>query len=341
MTENLSRKEARNRYILDRGIHAIRVPMPLIVDHANAYLINGSEPVLIDTGFNHPDSLDTLTRGLQEVDLHLKDIRLVLLTHGHRDHAGLAEAVKNASGARVLMHEGDSYVLAPDAFISYLDRVLQFYRQMGAPEEKIEMTISLSKAERAENEKEARRRGAFTVDGFLSAGDEFPSGAGKISVVETPGHSRGSVSFLISDAGTLFSGDILSAQYDPLPLVMVDRDGDGWFNPYDLHLDSLRTLKTVRPKLLLPGHGGPIVAWEKIVDRIFRTQEKLTHRVTDIVKSGETLTIAEIADRIYPDVIGPLFTLSLNMVRGIVARMAAEGRIQYNDGEGMVRWIRS
>ncbi len=67
---------------------------------------------------------------------------------------------------------------------------------------------------------------------------------------------RGSVSFLLEEDDILFSGDLISTAYDPLALVMVEREADGWLNMYDDYRDSLDLVADFDPALLFPGHGG-------------------------------------------------------------------------------------
>ncbi len=332
---NLSNKEERKKYLFDNGVFPIRVPMPLFVDHTNAYYVEGPVPILIDAGFNSPDGFDALRYGLKENGKDIKDVGLVLLTHGHRDHFGLAGMVREISGAKVLLHEGDHHVLVHDSFLGYLDRVFQFYEEMGASTEKIEMARAMSEYERDQD----RNLEDFVIDGFLSPADVFDSDAGKITVVETPGHSMGSVSFLIEDCGLMFSGDLISANYDPPPLVIVDREGDGWINPYDLYMDSLLKIQKKNPKILLPGHGGLIASWESLIKRIFAAQKKAAERVEEVLRVEKKLSVADISEKIYPDAIGPLFTLTLNVVRGILGRFEREGKVERVDGGNIYRML--
>lgn len=332
---NLSNKEERKKYICEKGIFPIRVPMPLFVDHTNAYYVEGPTPILIDAGFNSPDGLEALSYGLKKNGKDIVDVGLVLLTHGHRDHFGLAGRVREISGAKVFVHESDFHVLAHDSFLGYLERVFQFYEDMGVSTEKIEMARAMSEYERSQD----RSLEDFVVDGFLSSTDEFDSDAGKISIFETPGHSMGSVSFLIGDAGLMFSGDIISASYDPPPLVIVDREGDGWINPYELYMDSLIKIQGKNPKILLPGHGGIIGSWESLIKRIFTAQKKATERIEEVLKVEKKLSVADISEKIYPDAIGPVFTLALNVVRGIIGRFEREGKVENIDGRSVFRLL--
>lgn len=82
---------------------------PIKVGFTNCYPIATEEGVaLIDTGSKSEALWDALNRGLKERGHSLSDVRLVLLTHSHSDHSGLADRVREASGAKVGIHELDA-----------------------------------------------------------------------------------------------------------------------------------------------------------------------------------------------------------------------------------------
>ncbi len=264
------------------------------------------------------------------------DIGIVLLTHGHRDHSGLARTIRRASGARILLHECDTRILAPASFSDYFDRVLAYYLEMGVAPERIEETRSLSTGERSHYWEEANNDDRTILDGFVRAGDRFESGAGPIIVVETPGHTPGSVSFLLEEDHILFSGDLISTAYNPLPLVVVQKDADGWLNLYDDYRASLDLLSDLDPALLFPGHGGPVAQGQRLARRAVEAQERVTARVEQAVRSNGRQSIASLTGAVYPDAFGPILTNALNVVRGVVIRFAREGKVRI-DGGSVVR----
>jgi hydroxyacylglutathione hydrolase len=60
--------------------------VPIRLSISNAFLVRGERPVLIDTGC--PGDTDTLLRALAKEGVAVRDLSLILHTHGHRDHAG-------------------------------------------------------------------------------------------------------------------------------------------------------------------------------------------------------------------------------------------------------------
>src|SRR5690349_19799193 len=75
------------------SIDAIPIPLPQ-VGSVNAWLLRGDPVTVVDTGPRSDEALDALERGLRVRGLALEDVELVLGTHHHHDHVGLAATIK-------------------------------------------------------------------------------------------------------------------------------------------------------------------------------------------------------------------------------------------------------
>ena len=93
--------------IFEMDLHRLELPTPFPVGPVNAYLLRGDPLTLVDTGPKTVEAQTALERGVAAAGARLKDIRRILLTHGHTDHAGNAAWVAQRSGAPVHVHEGD------------------------------------------------------------------------------------------------------------------------------------------------------------------------------------------------------------------------------------------
>jgi glyoxylase-like metal-dependent hydrolase (beta-lactamase superfamily II) len=101
-------------------------------------------------------------------------IKTIILTHGHGDHIGAANAVKSATGAEIAIHADDIGVMQDKVLC---DMFGLDYNPVNQP------------------------------DILLKGGDMITVGELKFTVIHTPGHSRGGI--CLFGEGVLFSGDTL------------------------------------------------------------------------------------------------------------------------------------
>ena len=96
----------------DAGIHRLAIPTPFQVGRVNAYLIEDDPLTLIDSGPNSGKALDELEQALAARGHSIEDIELLVITHQHIDHFGLASILARRSGAEVAALEGLALVPA-------------------------------------------------------------------------------------------------------------------------------------------------------------------------------------------------------------------------------------
>jgi glyoxylase-like metal-dependent hydrolase (beta-lactamase superfamily II) len=128
------------------------------------------EAMVIDPGEDGP-------RILQLAESNGYQVKKIVNTHGHFDHIGANQPVKEATGAVLMMHEAD---------LPLLQNARNHAQAYG-------LTVSPSP----------------DPDKFLDEGDVFSVGEQSFSIFHVPGHSPGSIC-LLSD-GHLFVGDVLFA----------------------------------------------------------------------------------------------------------------------------------
>lgn len=91
--------------ILAEALDSSTAIVPIQLSQSTAYLVRGTLPILIDCGTSN--DLPALQKGLQSNGLAISDLKLLLLTHAHADHAGLAKAIKD-QGVQVAVGLGDA-----------------------------------------------------------------------------------------------------------------------------------------------------------------------------------------------------------------------------------------
>ena len=148
-----------------------------------SYILLGEKVCLIDTGVWGTAPL--LQDYLNQIGRSPDEISMVLLTHAHPDHIGGCLAIKKASSALFYAHPADKPWIE-DVERQYRERpILNFFELVEGP---------------------------VVVNQELKEGDTISWDKGKtIRVLETPGHSPGSISFFDEEEGALFTGDAVPA----------------------------------------------------------------------------------------------------------------------------------
>ncbi|MFH9552137.1 MBL fold metallo-hydrolase [Streptomyces sp. NPDC051445] len=229
------------------GVH--RIPLPLPDDGlraVNVYALEGLTDglVLIDGGWSIPASRAALEDALTGLGHDLGEISHILVTHIHRDHYTQAVELRRLLGSRVYLGAGERRGLELLGELRTDQPVgsLQTLRRAGAHD----------LAERVA----AMDHGGFdpavweAPDRWLQA-EELPFGDARLTVVPTPGHTRGHVVYLDRARGLLFSGDHVLPHITPsIGFELGDTD-----MPLGDYLDSLRLMTTLADTRLLPAHG--------------------------------------------------------------------------------------
>ena len=245
------------------GVH--RIPLPLPGDGlraVNVYAIeDGGRIALVDGGSPHPEAGNAIKAGLAEIGAGLADVSVVLCTHGHYDHYGLATAVSAASGATVALGEHELGLLrAASQRDVYQDSVRdrrRWLRRHGAG-------AIIGRENPAGSDRSAPGAAWRLPDRWLIGGEQVELAERTLRVLWTPGHTRGHVVFHDLDDGLLFAGDHVlphitpSLGFEPFP--------DG--RALELFLSSLELVRGLAVELVLPGHGAEFADLDGRVDAL-------------------------------------------------------------------------
>jgi hydroxyacylglutathione hydrolase len=170
------------------------------------------EAIVVDPG----DDLPAVTAALARLGL---TCRTIVNTHTHIDHVGANFALRQATGARLMLHEAD---------VPLYDELETQARWLG---------LGPAPAQ-------------APVDEHIHQGDRIRAGVLDVEVLHTPGHTPGSLCFHVPGTNPLLvSGDTLFAG-------SIGRT-DLWGGDHDQEIESIRTRLLALPDdtLVIPGHG--------------------------------------------------------------------------------------
>lgn len=226
---------------IGNGVEALELTMSFLSGPStiNPTLLwgNGEGATLIDTGV--PGMLPSIREKLQSLGLALTDITRILITHQDIDHIGSAQAIVEATGARVYAHEVDApYIEGKKPLIKLdLARFEDRIRKLPAQQQEVVRAMLASPPR-------------VRVDETLAGGEELPFHGG-IVVVPTPGHTPGHTCYYVKEHGILIAGDALTVKdgnlEGPNPRATPD---------LPLAIRSLANLLPYPARAVLCYHGG-------------------------------------------------------------------------------------
>jgi glyoxylase-like metal-dependent hydrolase (beta-lactamase superfamily II) len=174
--------------------------------------------------------------GLRQAGLDVTEMRYLLLTHIHLDHAAASGALLQAApAARLVVHEvGARHMVDPSRLMASAERVY------GDLLEGLWGRMLPVDAERVT---------------AVTGKDSIDLGGRRVTVIATPGHASHHVSYLLED-GTLFTGDSAGVR---LPGASLIRPA---LPPPDLDLEawevSIASMRQTQPERLILTHFGPV-----------------------------------------------------------------------------------
>lgn len=262
------------------------IPVPIIgnpLRYVLSYLIEHDAGfVMLDPGWNHPDSWQALTAGLAEFEIPLSAVTGIVITHVHPDHHGQSGKVAQRSGAWIGMHP------AEDAFLRYQgdrglmhDGMRSYLRWSGAPGGHLAELVA-SRQGAGEVEPMAR------ADRLIEHGERIDAPGLRLRAIWTPGHTPGHLCFYDEDRDLLLTGDHILPRITP-NVSSYDMSS----NPLADYLESLEKLRGIQPAEVLPAHEYRFTDLDSRLDFLARHHEDRLAETLDIVResgpAGQTL----------------------------------------------------
>jgi glyoxylase-like metal-dependent hydrolase (beta-lactamase superfamily II) len=310
------------RFTSNTGVRIYRIPAEVFPGFlAYCYvLLEAGVPTLVDTGSGFGNSNDHLLQGIQALKrdfnepVDVKDIRRILVTHGHIDHFGGVAFMAQQTEAQIGIHEIDRRVLT-----SYEERVVVatkdvrvYLERAGIKQERLASLIEMYGFAK-------KHVSSVAVD--INIEEDVPLDG--MQFFHAPGHCPGQVCIRIGDV--MLTADHVLARTTPhqSPESITSYTGLGHY------LESLRKIERIEGiKIALGGHEAPIDDMYQRINDIRASHQRKLERVLDAIRTtGQPCTIADISKIMYPDRHGYDVLMALEEVGAHVEYLYQHGRL--------------
>ena len=234
------------------------------------YLIEGAEPVLVETGSQ--SSVPALLAALADVGVDAGDLAGVAVTHIHLDHAGgVGDVARAFPNATVYVHEkGARHLADPERLVSSAARVY------GELLDRLYGRLDPTPVERIH---------------VLEDGEEVRVGPDRVlTTVDSPGHAKHHLALHDSTSGILFVGDAVGVR---LPDAGVLRPSTPPPD-FDLHqaLNSLHRFRDRSPAGIALAHYGLVPDHETVLDEAAETLTRWAEVAESAWRDGRDIAAA-------------------------------------------------
>ncbi len=265
-------------------VHALRVnfrmrvsPTLSVKRFVYVYFVAGQQVHLIDAGV--ASSVEEIAAYLAAMGRSINEVATAALTHSHPDHMGGLKTIHTQSGCRVLAHALET-PWVENTQLQAVERPVPKFDQLVA--------------------------GDVKVDQRIDHGDVIELEPGlQLEVIHTPGHSQGSVSYLLNGDEVLFTGDAISF---------------AWGVPvYD---DVMVSLASARRLQALDGVACLLSSWDE--PRHGQAVQKVLRGCSDHLQTIHQAIRAEVTD---PATIDPMALCHAVLSRLKMPAAAANARV--------------
>jgi glyoxylase-like metal-dependent hydrolase (beta-lactamase superfamily II) len=301
------------------------------VPHGNVWAVAADGGiVLFDTGIGGKGRLRQLDLALGQVGFGVEDIGLLVCTHSHTDHYGLAAPIVESAGCELWMHPAWEHVrLLADDPAAALEHRIEVARQSGVPPEALERY------------RESRSGDAETgVDAIvephrdLLPGVQVETDLGAWQVYETPGHAPSHVVLHQPERRLMISGDHL------LGRTVLFFDHGHSPDPVGEFLRGLDEIEPLEVDLVLPGHGRPFRDPEAKIAEARRQVGELIGKVRASLAEGEKTGFEIVGEIVGAENVNtPVSAWVLQIVLSCLDHLAILGEVEAVEGTDPQRWV--
>jgi glyoxylase-like metal-dependent hydrolase (beta-lactamase superfamily II) len=317
--------------VLPAGVHRLELPTPFAVGPVSTYVLRGEPLTLVDPGPLRDKTRAALEAGLGTFGLFVEDVELVVLTHQHHDHVGLAAEVARRSGARVAgspelatyLGDYERWAERDDAY------AVETMVRHGIDADARQTLDDISRSFRRYTE-------GVAVDTVVGDGGTLVAGGRTFTAFARPGHSPTDTIFLDPSDGLLVGGDHLLERVSSNPIAHVpidDRDPvvvarTDRRRALVEYLASMRATAALDVALVLPGHGAPFAGHRALIATREEMHARRARRILRAIDGTRTAA----------DMIAVLWR-ALPVTQSYLALSEVLGHIDLLERDGLVRAV--
>jgi glyoxylase-like metal-dependent hydrolase (beta-lactamase superfamily II) len=263
----------------------------------NAYALEDRDGglVLFDSGLGSREARAAMADGLARIGRSARDVRRIVVSHGHIDHYGGAAALLEEAGhpVPVQAHRRDIPKMAEGhpRWIDEAPSYSGFFRRLGVPDEV--MVVAWAQV----RDGFARARRIPRVEP-LDLDRPIELRHVTLEPMHMPGHTPGLLCLYDREHRLFLSDDHLLEHVSPNPLIELGPGGEEW-RPLVAYLESVMRLHALDVDLVLPGHATPFGGHGAVIERLLGFYGKRQQRIREELWSGP-LSCWEVTTRLFP-----------------------------------------
>lgn len=268
-----------------KNIYTFEVTLPKSPLKAiNSYVIKGKDKnLLIDTGYNKPESKTDLLNGLKELNLDIENIDLII-THLHADHSGLINLFSDA-GCNIYASDVDGKFINSMTDDNYWNMMNGFKNLYGVDED--EMTILDNPGYNFKLDRPVK----FLP---LSFGEFFKVGDYNFEILDLKGHTPGHIGLYDKENKIIFSADTI---LDPIT-PNITFWGFDYPDILGTYFNTLLKLKSLDLKYVFATHRRIIDNHTERIDELFEHHKSRLQEILDVMEKDNEYTIKELSSKI-------------------------------------------
>jgi glyoxylase-like metal-dependent hydrolase (beta-lactamase superfamily II) len=296
------------------GIHWLSMPLPFQLDHINLWLLQDEDGwTVVDTGIGN-----AATRALwDKIFSRFQNVKRVILTHYHPDHAGNAAWICERFGVEMWTTQGEyltAHAVRSSGAGYTSDAVLAVFKKNGLAEERIDGMAAIR----------GNNRYSALVPEFphsyrrIIEGDTVRIGGREWKAIIGHGHAPEHLSLFCAQLNTVIAGDmLLSTISTNVSVWSIDPQGD----PLRLFLESIAGYRELPGDVLvLPSHGKPFRGAHTRVEQLEKHHE---------ARLGELKQALAVKPQAAADLLGVLFRRPLDAHQTFFAMGEAIAHLHY------------